>query len=310
MQMDFTKYISPDGLEYNFDDGLRWLMSEEGYGMPEIDYITQKGPFQHGETVIDYRLKPRIIQLQLRQDSCDRWTYWEERALLIDMLRPNRNLYGQRNPGTLRKELPDGSQFDLKVVLEQGPVFQGRDIKRWDEWGYTETIRFIAHDPVFYNPVLQTVTYVLATQNHLIFPFVFIPNPGTDLVFATDVLYGTTSIPYPGTWMSFPTIQLTGPLNGPDIQNLSTGERIKMNYNIAPGEQVTITLDYGNKQVYNSVGTNLIGTISTDSDFATFHIAPDPEVPNGTNVVSVLGGGAIVGTTVICFNYYERYIGI
>ena len=68
----------------------RWVMSSQGWGMPPIDWIIKTSPFQHGATVKDYRLQPRIIQLLVEQNFCSRDAYWAGRSALIDAMRPNR----------------------------------------------------------------------------------------------------------------------------------------------------------------------------------------------------------------------------
>lgn len=302
------QYIAPDNIVYYFDKGDRWLLSDSGSGMPPIDYITAQGPYQHGESVLTYRLKPRTIQVVHRVNSCSRNSFWTNRATLVNYLRPNRQGYGLIAPGTLRYILADGSQRDLKVFIDEGPVFAARSLDKWDEFGIQETIRFIAHDPIFYDPTLHTSTFTLTASNHLIFPFSF---QGSDLVFATNVINNNISITYAGTWEAFPTITITGPIDGPIITNTTTGEKIQLNYVVAAGEVVTINLAFNNKTVLSSLtGQDLIGLISSDSNLATFSIVPEPTATGGVNTINVIGGGATVGQTAVVVSYYTRYIGI
>lgn len=308
---EFDEYITPDGKVYplNFSSG-RFVLSVEGTGMPEIDYITQTGPYQHGMTIYDYRLKPRTIQYIYKYVACDRFGYWDARAELLNYLRPNRQTSGF-TLGKLRKKLPDGTMRDIDVIINNGPRFQARNLDAWEEAVITETLIFIAPDPTFYNPTQQCSTWVLTASDHLIFPFSFTyGGAGSDIQFSSSVISNLVTVTYNGTWLSYPTIEITGPINGLTITNTSTGEFIKLNYDIGGGEVVTIDLRYGNKTVTNAGGANLIGTVTTDSDLATFHIAPDPEVASGTNILSVVGSGAVIGTTAVKISYYERYIGI
>ncbi|MCI0551432.1 MAG: exo-alpha-sialidase, partial [Anaerolineae bacterium] len=58
-------YIGPDGQVYplvtpHLPVG-RFVMNFSGFGMPPFDYVTQRGPFQHGETVRDFFARPRIV---------------------------------------------------------------------------------------------------------------------------------------------------------------------------------------------------------------------------------------------------------
>lgn len=306
---------------YTFDDRDRlFLYSFSGWGMPGIEYITQQGPFEHGQTVLDYRLQPRTIQLIHRRLGNCRNDYWSNRSLLINALRPNRQFANTFNPGRLRKILSDGSVRDLYVLIEQGPVFAPRSTYAWDEYSFQETLRFIAHDPIIFNPVIQSAIWTLESLENLIF---YEPvNWENRLVFEGDDLnsggiwFGEASIgetldvTYTGTWLAYPIIYITGPVDSPQINNNTTDEKIELDYDVSVGETVTINLEYGQKTVTNNASVNLIGTVTTDSDLATFHIAPDPEAPNGVNQLLVTGNDAVIGQTEIRIEWYTRYIGI
>jgi hypothetical protein len=98
-------------------------------------------------------------------------------------------------------------------------------------------------------------------------------------------------------------------MNGPVINNTTTGEKLAFNYNISSGEIVTVSLEPGNKSVTNDAGADLIGVLTGDSDTSTFHVAPDPEVAGGINTFSLqLSGSSALSSVVIA--YYERYIGL
>lgn len=302
---EFTEYEAPDGEVYRFDTETKFLMSETGLGMPPIEYIAQRGPFQHGQTYYDYRLQPRIIQIVHRRNACSRTEWWENRANILNLLRPNRHPSGSFQLGTLKKTLTNGDVRAVDVIIEQGPMFRARDTKRWDEWGIMETLRFVAPDPTFYDPAQDTATWTpAATSSDIIFTFSF---PVTFNVYWTDE---DLVITYTGTWQTYPTITLTGPMSGILITNESTDETIRLNYSIANGETVTIDLPYGNKTVTSDVAGNIIGYISSDSDLATFHIAPAPEVSGGTNTINFQASDITLGTSLAVLSYYTRYIGI
>lgn len=289
---------------YSFHNNSdRALMSFTGWGMPPIDYITQRGPYQHGETLLTYRLEPRVVQYVYRKTGGCREDYWDNRRELIDAIRPNRSSMGCVTRGRLRKVLPDGSMYDLYAKIERGPVFQGRG-QDWDEWSFTETLRFIAHDPVVFNPVQQSASWTLTGgTDQLVFEATF------PIFFGPEIVNDTLNITYDGTWLTYPTINITGPLIGPVIKNNSTDETITINYDVPTGETITIDLRYGVKTVENSAGTNLIGTITPNSDLATFHLAPDPIVSGGVNEMVVQGANADANTAV-SMTWFDKYIGI
>lgn len=300
---EFDKYITPDGEVFHFDGLYKFIASYEGYGMPPIEYITQRGPFQHGESIVDFRLQRRIIQLLFSQKNGTQFDYWEARSELLNFFRPNRTLGGVFSNGTLRKQLPTGDIRDIDVTIERGPTFS---IPRSDQIAPSilDTFRFIAADPTFYDPTVNSETWVLSTTDELIFSATF------PILFWIGGVDQSINVTYIGTWRAYPEIVIDGPFSGFTITNVSTGEFIKLEYNINAGEQVTISLEYGNKTVISSIYGNIIGSVSADSDLAEFHLAPDPEVVGGINNISLYGSDVVVGVTDVVLNYYTRFIGI
>ena len=311
--IEFDEYISPDGETYKFRDGIQKfvLSGTNGLGLPRINYRTQRGPFQNGQTVLGFTLEPRILTLIHRRNGCSRQEYWDMRADILNILRPNRQSLTSFSTGVLRKKLPDNSKRDLNVLVSNGLQFQD-DPGIWDEFSLQDSVQFTAFDPVFFGPEAETITFLLTTIDELVFQFAFDPTSLTRpmLLFGGDLLYGTTSVTYTGTWETFPTIAITGPLTNPIIRNLSTDKKIELDYNVSAGEVVTVSLGFGNKTVTNNSGTNLIGTITSDSDLSTFSIVPTPTVAGGVNTIVVGGANAVVGVTSIEISYYIRYIGI
>lgn len=304
MKEEFDIYIAPDGEEFSLNDwNGTWILGGDGFGMPPIEYKTSHGPFQHGETPIDFFLRPRIIQYQFRIQECNRLRYFNLRNKCLNYLRPNRQLVNTFQTGTLRKILSDGRKRDIRVFIEEGPTFPFTN-DSWDEWGSMNTLRFIAFDPTFYDPTSASASFTLTPITNLVFPITF------PIAFGTTTIDNTVSITYPGTWHDYPTITLVGPLAGIIITNETIDEKIHLSYSIPTGRTVTINLAYGEKTVEDDLGNNLIGSISSDSDLATFRIVPDPEAPGGINAIRALGAGVLAGSTQISISYNVRYIGI
>ena len=348
-EIEFDQYIPPD-VAVN-DDGTialanqakvyrfnnqddQFSQSFTGMGLPPIEYITQKGPFQHGQTVLDFRLQTRLIQYIHRRQGCSRDDYWSNRADLINFIRPNRQPANTFKPGRLRKIQPDGTKRDINALIVLGPVFEARSLDKWDEWAFTEAIRFRCDDPVFFDPALQSAIWTLSNLENLIFygealgiPGVIPDSPGppdwTDRLifvgdeldsggiwFGEDSLYQVLDVTYAGTWFSFPIIYLVGPINQPQVHNLTLGLKIELTYDIPAGDEVVLDLSFGNKTVIDNHGTNLIGTVTTDSNLGSFRLAPDPEVTGGVNQLQVIGDDAVIGETEVRIEWFTRYIGI
>jgi hypothetical protein len=286
--MERTIFIDAQGSQYSFTDPPdKVVISEEGTGNPEIDYITERGPFQHGETLEDFYLQPRIVQMVVRQNYCSRSEYWAGRTALINALRPNK---GQ---GVLRKILGDGTVRDLDVYILEGPGFSPRG-SVWDEWSFQEVLRFKAFNPLYYDPSVHAIN-IASSGDALTFPVTFpISFPNVDF---------SPIVTYNGSWIEYPNIVITGPITNINVQNLTTGETLKLLCNVASGRIATFTLTYGSKSVLLEDGTNLVQYLSNDSDLATFHLEP------GLNNLKISGGGVTVDTK-IQFSWKERFLGI
>lgn len=289
--MERTSYITPDGLELRFVSPW-FILQEDGFGMPPIEYVTQRGPFQHGETVKEMWLRPRTIQILVRREACNRPEYATLRDSLIDYLRPNRGGHVV-TPGLLRKYKANGGVREWFVYPTEGPSFPSHEPDKWDQWAIQDTIRFTAYDPVARDPTPHTLTYAATGGTASTFPITF------PLSFAS---FGSSGpLAYAGTWDTFPTVVINGPATGALIRNLTTNEELNLSYAIPSGRVVTITLDYGNKKVLLDDGTNLIGYMTTGSAVGTFHLQP------GLNDLQIYASGTSAITSII-LSWYDRYI--
>jgi len=281
--MTYT-YITPAGVIYPLEvfsrRRTRAVISIEGTGMPEMDLITSRGPVQHGVSLEDWYLKERTIQVIMRHQYRCKQEYWEGRTGLLVALTPGETL------GTLRATLPDGSRRDIDVVVAQGPVFEPS--KGWDEWGFSTVVRFLAPDPLFYDPTALSHTWTPPIANGtfpMVFPVAFVG------------LYETTLLVYSGSWPTQPTITIIGPVQSPII---STDDyEIYLDCYIAAGE--TVVLDLNAKTVTSSLAGNILGSVR--GDFSTFQLRI------GANNVVVYGSNVGV-TTSITMAWYNRYIGL
>lgn len=314
------EYVTPDGESLKFDaDGLRCLLTFEGFGMPPHKFITNRGPGQHGETVLGVQYETRMIQLLMRENGYDRFDYWDIRERLINMMRPDRQVAGAFQPGEFRVYLPDTRRLAIKVMLAQGLAFGARNLETWDEWGVMEVLRLQAHYPFWHElpGFIVTMTYTETPPTNLVFPFTFrskTHNPhgnGMQLSFAGEPDFHLSySFGYTGERAAFPVITIYGPVKRPVVANTKTNEQIKLNYNVAAGEVVTITLEYGNKVVTSSLAGDITSVVSDDSQFTTFHVAAPPESANGHNITTFSGTAPEHNVTKCLIRYKNAYTGI
>lgn len=298
-QSEMYIYISPDGVQYPLDvDGRRVVLSDQGTGTPAYEYITQRGPFQHGTSLIAVYAQPRVLQLVINQTYDNRDSYWNGRNNLLYQLNPRKQaIDGAVEQGVLRRILSTGEKRDLKCLITEGPKFEPRHENAWQEYSYTETLRFTAFDPIYYDPNVQS--YMFDKQgSQLIFPATF------PITFST--ILQTSAFLYNGTWLTYPTITITGPMVFFHLVNETTDEKIDITYDLAVGETITIDLQYGNKAVTKNDGTNLLPYVSNDSDLGTFHIT---EANQGVNQFHVHMIG-VMSPSQVEMNWNDRYVGI
>lgn len=291
------EYIKPDGGRVLLHaPPSSTVLSEEGFGTPPLDYVVDRSPFQNGDTVRTFTLGPRPVQLVVQQNFCGRSRYWDGRATLLDQIRPNR-ITDFSNPGKLRYYLANGNTRQLDVWLEAGPGFappQGG----WREWTFTEVLRWMAHNPVWYDPTQQSLTFVPGTAGT--FPMTF---PVTFTTFGA-----VADVQYDGTWLEQPSIYVHGPVTGLHIHNHTTGDMIGFDRALQDDESIMIVLA-GNPTVTSNNGDNWLSYISPDSDLTTFALVPDPQAPGGVNDIHVSGSSTGAGTDVTLY-WYNRYFGI
>ena len=291
----------------------RILQSFTGMGMPGITYITQSGPNQPGETILSFALEPRYIQyVHTRAGACDRQEYWENRQNIGSLLSPARQsaTATRYELGRLRVVLPNGAMRDIDAVIQDGPMFTARDPGRWMETTFIETLRFRCPDPTWYDPVRVDTTWGIEIYEGLIFyEATDYPNHLTfpdNMLFGTGAIYASTDITYTGTWFGYPTITITGPIQSPNVQNVTLNQKIALDYDVDAGEIVTINTTYGRKSVTNNFSDNLIGTLTKDSSLE-FFLAHDPWAIGGVNELTCSGSGA-TAVTAVTLSCYTRYI--
>lgn len=289
-----------------------------GYGLPPASHVTQKAPGQHGNTHLGYVLEPRSLQAGLAWKGTSgggRYCIEDRRT---NHLYPALNYID--NPLIVRRILQNGEMRELWNVWYVGGLTM--DSGSGDGHIQTGAVQLVAHDPVFYDPVEKSASVDITTEetgDELIFD-----TPGgvvgaTSIFGTADYLtFGSSSINVSldggevttmGDWYTFPTITIVGPAAYPEIENVTAGHEITMDYAVPAGRTVTFDLRYGYKTVTDDLGTNLAGYVPATDDLADFCLWPDPLATDGENEIRLFCGGA-TGATSITIAWYDRYIGV
>jgi hypothetical protein len=278
---DLNGYDATSGLIYNY-------LGDQGFGLAPMHRITQRGPMQQGDSDVDFRLDPRILQLPLFVNATSIDDYYTARGRLLSIFSPS-NTTGRITVTT--------STFirtiDVKVL---GGMSFDTDAKA----GYAlrAVIQLRADDPTWYDATPHSIAGTsgiagTATAYPVIYP----------RTYGTANINATTTLSYDGTWLAYPIITALGPITGLVITNNSTGQVISTSGSIAAGRTFTYDLRYGKKTVYDDLGVNQIATVGASSNLATWAIVV------GTNSISI-AASASASPAAVNIVYYTRFVGI
>jgi hypothetical protein len=260
--------------------------------------ISERGPMQHGNSDVGFRLDPRTVKLVLGVDPTTLGDQYTRRATLL-------SLFGPRTAAIpVRWTLPDGSYRQLDCHYLGDMRFETR---AGEGYLLKVAVTLGANDPSFYDPTGAALTFALGGGAGTF----AVPTPvPTDV--GASTIDQSTALTYAGSWLCYPhLVRITGPITDAVVTNSTTGDKLDFTgTTIAAGDHYDIDCRYGRKTVVDAAGANQIATLTTDSDLATWHISADPDVaPGGINSIRVTGSAASTATKVE-ISYYNRYLGI
>jgi hypothetical protein len=255
------------------DGTLATLEAHDGLGGAPLTRLRERGPMQHGERDVGYRLDPRAFTLRFGVEGSSRANLDTRRSTLLSYLAPARDI-------TLEFKTNAGREQRIDCHAVHAPM--PHDAQRY--WGALPiAVQFRAADPRFYTPGEKTHTCA----------------PGDSTAY------------YYGTFWSLPhRVRITGPITDPIVTNNSTDEKLDFTgVTIASGSYYDVDCRYGYKTVEDDGGVDRRYQLTDDSDLASFHLGAEPEVEDGENAINVAGSGTDANTEV-GIAWYERFIGV
>jgi len=274
-----------------------YLSGTIGWGLAPSHRITQRGPFQEGDSDIDFRLDPRVLSLPFVGVASSIDEHFRLRNALLNVFKPG------NDDASLRLTYDDafsGTQdryIDVKVI---GGLTMDTDSKDFNVRG---VIQLRAADPTWSGGTefeQQLSSSILGTPTPYPKPY---PVP-----YGADSISRITEIIYGGTWMSYPVITAVGPLTDLVITD-GLNHSIKFTTPIPASTYVSINLKYNFKTVTDQDGVNRFSWLSIDSDITNFALFPSPFILDGINTLSVSATGTD-GGSLVTINYVPRYIGV
>ncbi len=294
----FTQlYIVRNGVAKQIDDAVEWLRGgDDGFGLPDIEPISESGPNQDGSTDKGFRLKPRVINLALKGFPTDRGqAYWDFRQDWLKLFRPT-------NVPTILRVVSGSMTREILVKTVAGsklPRKQGQGIVIEDG------VQLLAHDPTWYDPGGVALSLSGGAGGSGMPVPLIVP-----MTVGSSGVNVTVAHPNTGTWRAYPLIRITGPITNPILTNTTTGKKLSLQgYTITAGSWIEIDTRYEAKTVVDQAGANQISKLTTDSDLASWALEADPEAPDGLNNLTWTGTSATAATK-LDLTYFRRFIGI
>lgn len=303
--MTLKYYLVVNGTAYDISNGSTYgIVDVDGLGLSPVAHNIESGPMQHGATHTGFRLQPRRIPLVIDLMADDLDEHFERREELLTIL-AYRSL-----PASLRVV------YGSNIRQIDGYVSSGLTYGSGGMIGFHQVagLELLCPDPTFYDPT-RVFTSISASGGGTAFPV-----PTTfPTTFGASAIEAIQEVNYYGTWEEYPVIEIIGPIDSPTITNLDTGETLEISEEIDADAKYVIDCRYGYKTVEEYDITdplnpefvaNRIDKLTSDSDLATFHLAPrQPGETYHVNSIQV-SGLAISSATKFYIRYYNRYIGI
>jgi hypothetical protein len=269
---------STSGLTFNY-------LGDQGFGLAPLHRITTRGPLQHGDSDIDFRLDPRILQIPLlvkNESASPKFNAYTIREKILQIFRP-------QTPGILNVSSSNGTTTINRMIGTRvlgGLTFDVDPV----DYHVRTVVQLRADDPTWFDPTSESVTY---TQ--------------TDFGATNDV----TGVG--GNWYTYPEIRVTGPVTNFTITSVNQSQVISMTtgFTIPASTTYYFDLRYGYKTVYtgpNQTGTNVIANVSVTSDLATWSLLSNPG--GITNAPILFTGTGTDANTRVRLQWNDRYTGI
>ena len=295
--MTWTLSVISRDVEYNLSDNQDYLLTGiDGIAAAPVTRISERGPMQHGESDLGYRLQPRRIALAVMARGGDDNAWFARRSTLMSIFRSSDSPVKLRvTSGEVVRQIDCYLNGAMEMKPEIGLI------PGWQQVG----IELYAPDPTWYDPVGCSFAFTLGGGGLLAVPLAVPMQVGASTIDQSVV------VQYDGSWDAYPVITAVGPITSLLIQNNTLGDKLDFSgVTIGTGDSYVIDCRYGHKMVTRtSDGANRIQDLTADSNLATFRIGAHPDVPDGTNSIRVRATG-LTTSSAIYIQFNPRYVGV
>jgi hypothetical protein len=263
------------------------LQTFDGAGGLGTEIQEQKSNNQDGSYRFGATFQKRFITFTIMIMATTFESLLEKRREIQNVFNPKQELLLTYSNDTQEKEIKGYSEFSPRFSQEKGNYYQ------------QALISFVCYDP-FWEDILESSEFLSFN----------IPNFMFDLELTDEFEFETDGINagklYNDGDVATPVqIIFSGPASNPKIENLTTGEYIKVNKVLLEGQRLLIDTSFGKKSVQFDDGagniTSAFNLIDINSSF--FSLA------TGENTIKYTADAG-VDVASLYIQYKNRYIGI
>lgn len=277
-------------------ESLAKLKAHDGWGAVPSHLITTRGPLQHGVSVLDYRMDPRVGVLVFQPKT-------NKSADMYSLRQQFLNLFAPGNNSKLRFYLSTGTWEISCRYLDSLTLPWSAD----DGWAPKLGLQLFCPDGYFYDPAGEAVAFALgAGSGSFVVPVVVPISVG-----ASDINQ-SQPVQYRGNIDSvIDKIRIDGPVTNPILRNLTTGEKLDFTgHTIDVNHYYEIDPRYGYQTVMYDGITDITNYLTNDSDLATFHLKAATDGSSLLTNTFQFTGSAANGNTKVNLTYYRKRSGI
>lgn len=200
----------------------------DGIGGVAADIKSTKSPYQDGSSFVDVQLSDRQISITGAIINRTREEMYARRRELVRILNP------KLGPGRLVYS-NDARSYAITAISDESPIFNDRHANH-----QLFSLSFLANDP-YWRDEQETVKGLRYESGGLTFPL----RTPTQFAFSA----------YRGTFMNSGDvaapieIRYRGPATNPIVESETTGEYIRVNYELTEHDTLVINTAFGNKRV-------------------------------------------------------------
>lgn len=262
-----------------------FLETIDGVGSVDVSMQSQKAPYQDGSTYIDNILENRALSIEgmiITKGDPD--------ALLAARRRIQRVLNPKTGEVTITYQ--QGNQAkEIKGIAESTPVFPGGQGNK-GLYYQKYLLHLLCHQPFWLDSYTESKE-IITWLGGLTFPWIL---PTRFAMKGPPII----NIVNKGDVQTPVRIEFKGPATNPKISNRTTGEYIQVRRELAYGDVLIITTDFGAKRVEIN-GQNVFNWIDLDSSF--WQLQPGDNIIEYTSDVPVEPAAVLI-------SYRNRYVGV